>query len=715
MELVSEEMNVEKSQSEEVEFGIGDTDFMIDLARSQLYTNPLRIFPQEYMANARDANIEAGKSNTPIEIHLPNAFDSTLRIRDFGEGMSKDTVKTIFTQYGVSTKRDKNNQTGGFGIGSKSAWSYTDSFTISTIFEGVRYQYIAYLDDNRRGKLSFQHSEKTDEESGTTISVDINTNDYLKLREYVVEISKFWKVRPKIFKGQEEIVVEAPKNRKFEWNKNSVLNYDNSTIVVDEIPYVLNFEILEAGFTYFDKEECEDKEFELSKSTIMFLKNFIVFTSSKDIKPAPNRSDINYHSLKTFQKLEEIATENLSYYAVQSREAKKKYYDNDQKVKYLSEVVCGSKTLFNLFFMAIDIDASDPECIAIKKYSNVIIDSLKNPNAIENAERFSIRNTHAYNSNSHPSDDSILKFDISYPHERKEVVESLKFFYGDKIKRYSSNLGSGTGSVYSGVKESDKWKYKKVDIKYYTINETQSGGFRILRSKQPEDMSEYIVLKKVSNEVQYSINDSSYSQSASKFKKEFDNEFLGKKFIIVNSDDYEKLDAHVKEQTIDKVILDHWNSRLPLGSTLIDPNGEYGVKDLNKKFNTFRKFLKASNKKIMINEMIEVEAKLKNLKTARDHGISYYGGRFRFMFKNYYNLANFNQSVSCIETKISKLKNDFPLLKSWNIEDISNIELEYVSLITKHREGEKVENSNIHGCSCSRSWRKSRKGRRHRV
>jgi len=112
-------------------FGISskDTAHVMGLLREGLYTDRIKAVLREYATNAWDAHRSSGRGDVPIEVTLPTAQDPTLSIRDHGPGMSHADVMTVYTQYGASTRRDSNDVVGMMGIGSKSAFSYVDSFT----------------------------------------------------------------------------------------------------------------------------------------------------------------------------------------------------------------------------------------------------------------------------------------------------------------------------------------------------------------------------------------------------------------------------------------------------------------------------------------------------------------------------------------------------------------------------------------------------------
>lgn len=128
---------------EESSFSIDQSSSVIfDILRSKMYSNKIGAVAREIASNSRDANREA-KTDKNIEIEFTNdnflstIGDTSIIFRDYGIGISPDRMETIFLKYAASTKRDSDLQTGGFGIGSKTPFCYTDSFVIKTINEGV--------------------------------------------------------------------------------------------------------------------------------------------------------------------------------------------------------------------------------------------------------------------------------------------------------------------------------------------------------------------------------------------------------------------------------------------------------------------------------------------------------------------------------------------------------------------------------------------------
>src|SRR5688572_23276532 len=133
MEIAGSTATVERSAAfTEKSFSIGNPVVIMKIMRSKLYSNPIKVLIQEYLCNARDANREAG-CDRAIEVHVPTKFNQSFEVRDYGIGISPERMENVFIRYGESTKRGNNLQTGGFGIGAKSGWSYSDSFSITTV------------------------------------------------------------------------------------------------------------------------------------------------------------------------------------------------------------------------------------------------------------------------------------------------------------------------------------------------------------------------------------------------------------------------------------------------------------------------------------------------------------------------------------------------------------------------------------------------------
>lgn len=183
-------------------FAIGNMAVILELLRSKMYSNPIRTIIQEISSNARDANREAGKPSEPIYIKLPTKLEPELHIKDSGLGISPARMSGVYLQYGNSTKRDNDEETGRFGLGAKSPFAYTSTFGIETITEEngthTKRDYVATIDQTRIGKVLLVGTKKTDQPCGTTIKVPIKPQDMEEFARWTNIMLGRWNPLPKL-------------------------------------------------------------------------------------------------------------------------------------------------------------------------------------------------------------------------------------------------------------------------------------------------------------------------------------------------------------------------------------------------------------------------------------------------------------------------------------------------------------------------------------
>lgn len=183
-------------------FSIGNADVILTYLTKTIYSNPIRAICQEIMSNARDAHREAGNAQSFI-VRVPNTFNPNWECQDFGPGITPDRMVKVFTQYGNSTKRGDNLQTGGFGIGGKTPFSYSDTFTIRTISDedgkNVLRLYAAIKEGDTSPRLmEIGDPQETQEHTGTTISIPVKPDDFRNFALHSFKVTQFWDARPEI-------------------------------------------------------------------------------------------------------------------------------------------------------------------------------------------------------------------------------------------------------------------------------------------------------------------------------------------------------------------------------------------------------------------------------------------------------------------------------------------------------------------------------------
>lgn len=251
MKLNQQKVTIESYGLEEEKFfGIKDLGMIFDILRSKLYSNPILAICREISCNARDSHREAGIENEPIVIYLPTYLEPYYKIQDFGVGISPERIESIFINYAASTKRDDNIQTGGFGIGSKTPFSYSDSFNITTIFNGIKYQYSCFIDETKIGKLALLSTEKQliASSNGTEICIPVKNSDFNLFNQYTEQACRHWKVKP-IIKGGEIIwKTLAPVIQGNDWKIVKISEYQyegKARLVIDGIEYPIEIEALQ--------------------------------------------------------------------------------------------------------------------------------------------------------------------------------------------------------------------------------------------------------------------------------------------------------------------------------------------------------------------------------------------------------------------------------------------------------------------------------------
>lgn len=162
---------------------------------TNLYSDPEQAVIREYLTNAYDAQVEAGmKPGTPswkpIEVTTPSHFGTAYSIRDYGIGMSVDDLKNTYSKYGKSTKTKSNDVTGMLGLGSKCGLTYTNSFTITGIKNGVKAKAIISKNEENIPVFHIVDTRSTNEPDGVEISIPVKSRH--SFAEKTREFLKFW-------------------------------------------------------------------------------------------------------------------------------------------------------------------------------------------------------------------------------------------------------------------------------------------------------------------------------------------------------------------------------------------------------------------------------------------------------------------------------------------------------------------------------------------
>lgn len=167
-----------------------------------LYSFKVRAVIRELSTNAADAMVDTGKSNQPFNVHLPNRMEPYFTVRDFGPGIARDEVKSVYTTLFKSSRIKSNDHAGCYGLGSKSPFAYTDSFTVTSYFNGMKYIFSLFKDEMKCPACVMLGEEPTTEPNGLEVTVPVETVDMQKFYEEAKFVYRTFKTRPNIVGAQ---------------------------------------------------------------------------------------------------------------------------------------------------------------------------------------------------------------------------------------------------------------------------------------------------------------------------------------------------------------------------------------------------------------------------------------------------------------------------------------------------------------------------------
>jgi len=233
-------------QNQTLSFGVSSDPALMAMLSTGLYTYPHRTMIQELLFNAWDAHKMNGNTNTPIDVYINST--SGLIVRDYGPGIEPgegDTnIHGTYCIYGYSSKRKDKNMTGGFGLGTKAPFAYTESFTVTSFYGGKKNVYlIRRVAEDQGGRPGFtpllkvpseEHGlmvviplKKGDESStyriikdiaylsGLKLNIHYNDDPVEKIESYSVAPGEFYFADEEEIKANPDTFLHNPKDRVF--------------------------------------------------------------------------------------------------------------------------------------------------------------------------------------------------------------------------------------------------------------------------------------------------------------------------------------------------------------------------------------------------------------------------------------------------------------------------------------------------------------------
>ena len=160
---------------------------LFHMLSNTLYSNKPAAIIRELCSNAYDSHLMAGCLDRPIEITAPTLESPELVIRDYGVGLtSAEAVETILCYLG-SSKDSSDDFIGGWGIGSKSPFSYAKNYTVICYKAGTRAEFMCWKDEHGLPQSALVSEAVTADPSGVEMRVPIESLDVKRFNEAIRE------------------------------------------------------------------------------------------------------------------------------------------------------------------------------------------------------------------------------------------------------------------------------------------------------------------------------------------------------------------------------------------------------------------------------------------------------------------------------------------------------------------------------------------------
>ena len=186
-----------KGVQAKTQFKIEASAKAFEILSKSLYKDGIKAIIRELSTNAIDAHIDAGTLDTKYVVILPSTDNPKFSIRDFGTGMSPDKIESLYTTYFGSDKNNSNEFVGCLGLGSKSPFSYGNSFYVTSFYNGTAYYYVATI-VNGSPEIHFHQKMGTDEPNGMLIGFAVKLPDVETFHDKAQSVYKYFKYRPEI-------------------------------------------------------------------------------------------------------------------------------------------------------------------------------------------------------------------------------------------------------------------------------------------------------------------------------------------------------------------------------------------------------------------------------------------------------------------------------------------------------------------------------------
>lgn len=268
-----------------------------------LYSDKIGSLVRETYSNVIDSHIMAGEPHKPGWIQVPNNLDPTYVVRDEGIGLDAEGVMTTATTYFGSTKRGDDVAIGGFGLGFKSPFAYSDQWTIIAVKDGFKRTFSAYMTEEGEPNVAMLTEEQTNEPNGVEVRVPVKRSDIYKFEHAIEQQLQYFEPRPqisgaKIHWPDQKYILEGDGYRLTEYNSHREGAW---RALIGPVAFPI------------EKSQVTDGLSHRAQSMVGGVRGELMFEVG-EVMPSPSRESLQYNpkTVKAIQTRLEEAADNLA-------------------------------------------------------------------------------------------------------------------------------------------------------------------------------------------------------------------------------------------------------------------------------------------------------------------------------------------------------------------------------------------------------------------
>jgi len=318
LKISAKQHNVERSNVHgEGTFSIKQSPKAFEILSSGIYTDPIGAMVRELSCNAFDAHVAAKKQDIPFEIHLPNSLEPFFSVTDHGIGLSDEQIRGelvpvlvekngemvqvyddngdprmqsvggLYTTYFDSTKTSSNDFIGALGLGSKSPFSYAPAFDVVSRYNGTRYIYSVFLNEQGVPSVALMGETPTIEHNGVEVRIAVKSEDFRTFKDRTASMLRFFPTKPTVIGVANFEFDQLPENilhgsNWFVTKKKRAWGSSNTSIVAVQgnVPY------------YVDPDKLVDLQ--KYERELLSYTDITLFFEIGDLDVAASREEIRY-------------------------------------------------------------------------------------------------------------------------------------------------------------------------------------------------------------------------------------------------------------------------------------------------------------------------------------------------------------------------------------------------------------------------------------